>query len=247
MATAYIIDDELHSGQLLKAKIKNLTDYFTNIELFVSSTGAYRAIVEREPDIIFMDIEMPQMSGIDIIENIKHLGIVTIYVTAFNNYSITAIKQQVFDYILKPVKEQELLDTINKFIAQRELQGNRPAAGRPSIIEIIEKQNSKILVHTIEGINLISINLIVYIEGEDNYSRFIFQDGSSLLSSRTLKYFERQLEPFGFIRVHKSHLVNIIFVEKLITRDGGYLYLRSANVIPFARDKKAEILEWFKI
>ena len=247
MATAYIIDDEARAGELLKAKIESVTDYFDAIEIFSNSHHAYRSIVENLPDIIFSDIEMPQMNGISVLDKIKHLNIPLIYVTAFSSYSITAIKQQVFDYILKPVKETELLDTINKFIAWKHQQHSQAAQQRPSLNDIIAKQNSKISIHTMESINLISINGIIQVVGEENYSRFIFLDGNNLLSSRTLKHFENQLVPFGFIRVHKSHLVNMVFVEKLITRDSGYLQLRSSNeLIPFARDRKNEILEWFR-
>ena len=247
MTTAYIIDDEARSGQLLKAKIESVTDYFDVVEIFSNSHHAYRSIIENVPDIIFSDIEMPQMNGINVLDKIKHLNIPMVYVTAFSSYSITAIKQQVFDYILKPVKETELLETINKFIAWKQQQHSPAAQQRPSLSDIIAKQNSKISIHTLESINLISINGIVQVVGEENYSRFIFKDGNSLLSSRTLKHFENQLVPFGFIRVHKSHLVNMVFVDKLITRDSGYLQLHSSNeLIPFARDRKNEILEWFR-
>lgn len=245
MATAYIIEDEARSGELLKAKITSVTDYFDAIEIFTIPHIAYRSIIENAPDIIFSDIEMPQMSGIDVLEKIRHLNIPMVYVTAFSGYSIMAIKLQVFDYILKPVKEEELLNTINKFIAWKQLQMNRERDPKPSLNDIIAKQNSKISIHTLESINLISISAIVQVVGEENYSRFVFQDGKSLLSSKTLKNFESQLTPFGFIRVHKSHLVNMVFVDKVITRDGGYLQLRSLDLIPFARDRKTEILEWF--
>ncbi len=247
MATAYIIDDEPRSGLLLKAKIEAITDYFDTIEVFSGPHQAYKAIMENVPDIIFSDIEMPQMSGINIFDKIRHLNIPMVYVTAFSSYSITAIKQQAFDYILKPVKEQELLDTINKFITWKLLHFPQVAQPKPSLNDIIAKQNSKISIHSLESINLISINTIVQLIGEENYSRFIFHDQGSLLSSRTLKYFENQLKAFGFLRVHKSHLVNMVFVDKLITRDSGYLQLRSSELVPFARDKKAEILEWFKL
>ncbi|MCE7040434.1 LytTR family DNA-binding domain-containing protein [Dyadobacter sp. CY312] len=247
MTKAYIIDDELRAGQLLKAKIESITDYFDVVTAFNNPHQAYRAIIENAPDIIFADIEMPQMNGIEVLEKIKHLNIPMVYVTAFSYYSITAIKQQVFDYILKPVKEQELLETINKFIAWKQVQSVSTVQFRPSLSDIIAKQNSKISIHTVESINLISINTITQVTGEENYSNFMFQDGKKLLSSRTLKYFEQQLVPFGFIRVHKSHLVNMVFVDKLITRDSGYLQLRSTELIPFSRDKKSEILEWFKL
>jgi two-component system LytT family response regulator len=247
MATAYIIDDEIRSGELLKSKIEDLTDYFHTIVSFTSPSAAYKAIIEHSPDIIFSDIEMPEMNGMELSERVKHLGIPTVYVTAFNGYSIKAIKQQVFDYILKPVKEAELLDTSNKFIAWKQIQTTNISASQPSFNEILIRQNSRILVHTAESVNLISIKSISHILGEDNYSRIFFENGTNLLSSKTLKHFENQLEQNGFIRVHKSNLVNMVFVDKLVTRDGGYLLLRSGEQIAFVRDKKTDILNWFKM
>lgn len=247
MPSVCIIDDEPRSGELLKSKIQDLTDYFDKIESFTNPLVAYKSILEIQPDLVFLDIEMPQINGIELLQNIRHMNIPTVYVTAFSEYSITAIKQQIFDYILKPVKEQELLETINKYIVWKRSQDAPLLWTKPSISELLLKQNNKIPIHTSESINLIAINQIVHVLGVDNYSRFHFMDGSNLLSSRTLKFYEQLLAPFGFIRAHKSHLVNMIFVDKLITRDGGYVQLRSSELLPVSREKKQEILDWFKI
>lgn len=248
MPTAYIIDDESHSALLLKSKITDLTDYFGHIEIFTNSALAYQAILTNPPDIIFTDIEMPVMNGIDILEKTRAFHIPTVCVTAFTNYSLTAIKQQVFDYILKPVKEEELLETINKFLVWSTERAMISKVEIPlSFGEILLKQQSKLSIATIEGINLVAIHTIVQVIGDSNYSKYMFENGDSLLVSKTLKHVEQQLDQLGFIRVHKSHLVNMVFVEKLITRDGGYLKLKSSELIPISRDKKNQILEWFKI
>jgi two-component system LytT family response regulator len=246
--TVYIIDDEVRSAELLKAKIENVTDYFDTIKTFDSPIIAYRAIKESTPDLIFSDIEMPLMNGIDMLDQIKHLGIPTVYVTAFNIYSIKAIKQQIFDYILKPVKEQELLTTINKFIDWEKAKNSfQPSSfNHSALTNVLIKQNNRLAIHTAESISLVSINLISHVVGEDNYSNFFFHDKSSLLSSKTLKFFETQLVHFGFIRVHKSYLVNMVYVDKIITRDGGQLLLKSGQLIPFVRERKSELLDWFK-
>ncbi|WP_409013698.1 LytR/AlgR family response regulator transcription factor [Dyadobacter sp. CY312] len=108
------------------------------------------------------------------------------------------------------------------------------------------RQQSKISIHNIDTIDLIPINQIIHVHGEENYSRFYIQNREkSLLASRTLKYFEKQLEGFGFIRIHKSHLVNITFVDQVITKDGGHIHLTTNELISFSREKKSEILDWF--
>lgn len=246
MPTAYIIDDEIRSASLLKAKILDLTDHFDRIECFSDPIHAHKAVWECAPDIIFLDIQMPHLNGINFLENIRSLDIPVVYVTAFTQYSITAIKQQVFDYILKPVKEQELLQTIIKFI-NRQKAASPSATSKPSVAELLSIQHNKISVPTSESINLIAVNQIASVMGVDNYSEFHFTDGAKLLSSKTLKHYELSLTPFGFIRPHKSYLVNSILVDKLVTRDGGYLLMRTAELIPISRDKKQDVLEWFKV
>lgn len=246
MPTAYIIDDETRSAALLKAKILDLTDHFDKIECFNNPVLGYKAVLENPPDIIFLDIQMPLLNGIDLLENIKNLKVPVVYVTAFTEYSITAIKQQVFDYILKPVKEQELLQTIVKFIGKQksDTPGFHP---RPTVSELLSSQHNKISIPTSESINLVTVNRIAFVMGVDNYSMFHFIDGTKLLSSKTLKYYEHQLIPFGFIRPHRSHLVNSVYVDKVLMRDGGYLLMRTSELIPISRDKRPDILDWFRI
>ncbi len=246
MATAYIIDDETRSAALLKAKILDLTDYFDEIECFNSPVLGCKAIWEKAPDVLFLDIQMPLLNGIDLLENIKALEIPIVYVTAFTDYSITAIKQQVFDYILKPVKEQELLQTIVKFIG-RHKPLSTSSQPRPTFCELLSRQHNKISIPTSESINLVAVNQIALVMGVDNYSMFHFVDGTKLLSSKTLKHYEHQLIPFGFIRPHKSYLINAVYVDKVLVRDGGYLLMRTSELVPISRDKKPDILEWFRI
>nr|WP_295921701.1 LytTR family DNA-binding domain-containing protein [uncultured Dyadobacter sp.] len=245
MATAYIIDDEPRSADILKAKIIDLTDMFDKIECFTNPLVGYRSIWEEAPDILFLDIQMPQLNGIDLLDNIKHTGIPTVYVTAYSQYSITAIKQRVFDYILKPVKERELLETIIKL--KSSLKSTKATAQwRPQISELMGMQNNKLPIATSDGINLITINQIVNITGHDNYSNFHLIDGLKILTSKTLKNYEQILSPFGFFRPHKSHLVNTTFIDKVVVRDGGMLLMRNGEFIPISKDKKKDIMDWYK-
>jgi two-component system LytT family response regulator len=219
MVIAHIIDTSFASAMLLKKKIKNLTDYFDQIEPIVNSFTTYTPAGRNIPDIIFVNIELANVNDKSTFEQIKQLGIPIVYICSHSNLSIVAITQQVFDYIIQPIKEQQLLDTINKFIAWKQLNNNTTVNVKDTFSEILIKQQSKILIHTIESINLIPINQIIHVLGDDNYSIFHLQNQTKgLISSRTLKYFEQQLGSFGFVRIHKSHLVNMVFVDKVITK-----------------------------
>lgn len=247
MSTVFIIDDEEHAALLLKDKLMDVTDYFDTIEIFTKPVLAYQAILERKPDLIFSDIEMPLIKGVDLHLQIANLNIPFIYVTAYSTYSLKAIKLQAFDYILKPVKEEELEETVKRFILQSEIKSQESrSSSQLSFYELLNKQKDKITVSTAESVYFIPMEDIVKIEGLNNYSCIHLKDKSTLVASKTLKYFEGQLSDFGFIRAHKSYLVNLIFVERILNRDGGQILLKSGDTLDVTREKRIEIREWFK-
>lgn len=247
MALVYIIDDEEHAALLLKDKLKSVTDYFDTIEIFTKPLLAYQAIKDKKPDLIFSDIEMPLIKGVDLHAQIAGFNIPFIYVTAYSTYSIKAIKLQAFDYILKPVKESELEETIKRFILRTELKNQEKGFIQFSFHELLNKQKDKIVINTAESTYFIQVETIVKIEALNNYSCIYFNDQSTLVASKTLKYFESQLDPFGFIRAHKSYLVNLIYIERLLHRDGGQILLKNGDTIDVTREKRTEIKDWFKL
>lgn len=246
MALVYIIDDEEHAALLLKDKLLAVTDYFDTIEIFTKPLLAFQAIQTKKPDLIFSDLDMPLIKGIDLHAQISNLNIPFIYVTAYSTYSIKAIKLQAFDYILKPVKESELEETIKRFILQVEIKPQELQPQNLTFHELLNKQKDKIVVNTSESTYFIPIENIIKIEALNNYSCLHFNDKTTLVASKTLKYFEEQLSFFGFIRVHKSNLVNLIYVERILNRDGGQILLKNGDMIDVTREKRAEIKDWFK-
>lgn len=248
MATAYIVDDEMHAALLLKDKLLAVSDYFDNIEIFTKPAKALQAIQDKKPDLIFSDIEMPLMQGVDLHEKIAILDIPFIYVTAYSSYSIQAIKLQAFDYILKPVKEEELEVSIKRFINQQEfVKLKKENLDYPSYSNLLDKQKEKIIINTSESMRFVSINNIVWIEALNNYSNFHMKDETTLLASKTLKHFESQLINFGFIRAHRSSLVNLTYIESLSYEDGGQILLKTSETLDVTREKRAEIKNWFNI
>jgi len=247
MAVVYIIDDEEPAALLLRDKLMDVTDYFDSIEVFTRPVLAYQAILEKKPDLIFSDIEMPLIKGVDLHVQIASLNIPFIYVTAYSSYSLRAIKLQAFDYILKPVKEAELEESIKRFILHTETRSRENRSTQLTFHEMMNKQKDKIMISTSESIYFIPIEDIVKVEGLNNYSCIHLNDKSKLVASKTLKYFESQLYSFGFIRAHKSFLVNLIYIERIMNRDGGQILLQTGETIDVTREKRAEIKEWFKL
>lgn len=248
MAIAYIIDDEKHAALLLKNKLLAVTDYFDDVELFTKPTKAFQAIHEKKPDLIFSDIEMPLMRGVDLHQMITDLDIPFIYVTAYSSYSIQALKLQAFDYILKPVKEEELEEAIKRFILYKETtEVDKKSSGYVSYTELLERQKDKMIISTSENMRFVSINKIVWVEADNNYSNFHMKDGTDLMASKTLKHFESQLAEFGFVRAHRSSLVNLTYVDSLAYKDGGLIFLKTGETLDVTREKRAEIKNWFNV
>ncbi|MCO5230545.1 MAG: LytTR family DNA-binding domain-containing protein [Chitinophagales bacterium] len=249
MKIAYIIDDEMPSALLLRDKLLATTDYFDKIEIFTNPAEGYRAIQLQCPNIVFSDINMPGIKGLDLHALIANYNISFVYVTAYSNYTIDALRLQAFDYLMKPVKEEELASTIRRFIVNNEGKeiDKIHIVERPSLQDIILKQKEKLQVSTIESVHFLNIETIVKIEADNNYSKFTFIDSKDILVSKTLKYFENQLSDYGFVRVHKSFLVNIMYVDKLLNKDGGCLLLKNGDEILINKEKRDEIKKWFSL
>lgn len=246
MAVAYIIDDEEHAALLLKDKLMNITDFFDTIEIFTKPMLAFQAIIKQRPDLIFSDVEMPLIKGVDFHQEIANFNIPFIYVTAYSSYSLKAIKLQAFDYLLKPVKEDELQETVERFIKHAEAQLQKDHQ-HLSFAELLNKQKDKITVSTSDSIFFIPIESIIKIDAINNYSNIFLNDKSTLVASKTLKHFETQLTSFGFVRAHKSYLVNLIYIERLLNKDGGQILLKNGETIDVTREKRIEIKDWFKL
>ena len=245
MASVFLIDDELHAVELLKDKLLAVTDYFDEIETFTNSTLAFHAIQEKNPDLIFTDIEMPTMQGVDLHQKIRDLNIPLIYVTAYSSYAYDAIKLQAFDYILKPVKEEDLKKAVDRFMESHSSENEGAITTSTRYSDIIKLQNNKITVNTNEATYFIVIGDIVKIEAESNYSKIYLKDDRQILVSKTLKYFEEQLDNMGFMRVNRSFLVNLNYVEGILNVDGGQLQLKYGNKLDISKSKIAELKTMF--
>mgnify|MGYP003477734757 CR=1 FL=1 len=247
MPIAYIIDDEAFSSESLKTKILSVTDYFSEIVVFNSPFEALKAIHSLKPCIVFSDIDMPELDGISLHEQINHLDIPLIYVTAHSSYSIRAVKLQAFDYLLKPVYEDELKESIDRFLTIKKNQAEKSEKETiPSFSEISALQKGKFTVSSLEQIQIVTIENVVYLSAENNYTKIYLVDGSELMAPKTLKYFEEKLEDYGFVRVHKSFLVNLLCIVELSNKDGSQIILSNGHKVALAKDKKNLVLEFFK-
>jgi two-component system LytT family response regulator len=186
-----------------------------------------------------MDIEMPGMNGLAAAEEINNVTEV-IFVTAYEKYSIEAIRLTAFDYLLKPIDEVELKKSVQR-LAEK-LDAKKLTAARKTI----NGQFDKIAVPTLEGIHFLNIKDIMKVEAESNYSVFYFSDKKKMTASKTLKQVEEALEGYNFFRAHKSYLVNLSYIQRYVRGEGGTIILSDGSEVELSRSRKREFLELFE-
>lgn len=233
--TAIIIDDEKNAIDTIEILLNN---QFKQVNVCAKARrieDAVEAILKSKPDIVFLDIELKEGSGFEIAERTKEIPYQLIFTTAYPNFAINAIKANAIDYLLKPIDSEEFNAAVKKAIAQiddeRENASNKERGN----------DNQRVELPTNDGIVYLSPDEIMRVEADSNYTRIYTSDEKVLMLSKTLKEIETKLKHENFIRVHKSHIINILFLAKYIKGDGGMVILKNKVQIPVSRAKKDEL------
>jgi len=242
MIRAVIIDDEKNSCDALTGLIKR---YCENISIVATADGyksGVKAIHEHKPDVVFLDIQMPDGSGFQVLEDVKEVDFDVIFTTAYDQYAIKAIKYSALDYLLKPIIPSDLVNALQKVEQKKNLSGMDSSI--KVLLENIKTKNSskKIVLSTSEKIHVVETDDIIRCESDDYYTRFFFCDGKALLISKTLKETEQLLGELNFLRAHKSHLVNIKYIKGFLKNDGGYIIMSDGTKVPVSRRKKEKVV-----
>jgi two-component system LytT family response regulator len=243
MLNAVIIDDESDSRQILAGY---LTRYCPDVKVcgFGESVATgLEAIKKYNPDIVFLDIEMPYGNGFDLLDKLDEVTFETIFVTAFDNYAIRALNQSASYYLLKPVNIDELVKAVEKIKLER---SEKNPTRTQLLVENFTSTKQRIMLPTLEGFEIVTINSILYCEAADNFTKFYFESGPPLLICRTLKYFEDILTEHRFLRIHRSYLINPEFVMRYSKGKGGYVTMKNNQELEVSPNKKKELLEIFE-
>ena len=242
MVRAVIVEDERYLREIVR---KILKDSFSGMEIVGeadSVSEGVRLIDTLQPDLVFLDIEIREGQGFDILEQVAYDEFRVIFITAYNEFAIRAIKFSAIDYILKPVNEEELITAVRRALSEIE---------KPVLRKQIENffnnyhnlQHKKLVIRTSEDIHIININDIIRCESDNSYTTFFMEGGEEILVSRSIKEYEEMLSDYGFIRPHRSHLVNLDYVKKLDKSDGGFLILKDGKEIPVSSRRKHNLLQ----
>ncbi len=242
---AILVDDEISSLQNLSQK---LTQFCPNITVLATSRDpeeAIELIKQHQPDVVFLDIEMPGMSGLRLVEKLEGCNPEIIFTTAYTHYAVDAIRISAFDYLTKPIGITDLQNAVNRL--EETKKGNVKEK-----IELLKQKpedsfraNDKIAVSGNDGIDFFEIRNIARIESSGNYSIMHFSNAKSITVTRLLKDFEEMLLPYRFFRIHHSHLINLDYIKKYIR--SGQVVMQNDDVIDVSRRKKDEFLKLLSV
>lgn len=238
MVTAVVIDDEKNALEVLSMQIERYCPDVKILKLCQGGEEGVAAIKLYEPQLVFLDIEMPKINGFDVLDLTKDHHYNVIFTTAYDQFAIKAFKYSAVDYLLKPIDIEELKLAVSK------IKKTHPDEFR-SKLEILMSQldlpvtsQKKIALPTGDGYEMVSISNIIRCESESNYTIVILSDKRKIMLSKTLKEVEHNLNHSQFFRVHNSHLVNTDHISKFYKSDGGYIIMSDGTSINIARAKK---------
>ena len=240
MPTAIIIDDVPQARKTLQ---QDLEIYCPDIEIIGTAEGVVtgaKLLKKKQPDLLFLDIQMKDGSGFDLLDVLAAINFHVIFTTASDAFAIKAFRYAAIDYLLKPIDPEELMEAVEKA-------KNTPSTASESFdllkTSIKEKATpKKLALHTQEKIHITAVEDIIRCESSGNYTKFFFADGGKLLVTKTLKEYDKLLAEQKFIRVHQSHLVNPQHVKAFLKIDGGYLSMIDGAEVPVSSRKKAMVL-----
>jgi two-component system LytT family response regulator len=234
--TAIIVDDELHGRENLKYIIQSYCPEIEILGLADSVVKAIELVSVLNPELVFLDINMPVLDGFDFLQTYNERNFIVVFVSAHEEFGINAVKVGAADYILKPINIKELKQTIKKLLLMQS------KASKVEIFSAIDK----IVIPTSHGFNVLDIEDIIHLEADGCYTTIAIKNGKNTLVSRTLKDFEDTLPQELFFRVHKSHLINLNHIKDYSNISGGFITMIDGRQIEISRRKAPFFIQKIK-
>ncbi|MFK7970321.1 MAG: LytR/AlgR family response regulator transcription factor [Bacteroidia bacterium] len=248
MLTSIIIDDEKASRTVLR---NYLEQYCSDVSILGEAANIQdgkKAIDSLNPDLVFLDVEMPFGNAFDLLEQYEELSFEVIFVTAFDHYAIKALNLSAAYYLLKPVDIEELVGAVEKVKAQL------ATAETPRLAQLLTENlrqgggsPQRMALPLLDGFEVINIDDIVYGKADGNFTDLFMKDGSKKMVCRPLRFFEENLVAHGFLRIHKSSMVNLACITRYKRGKGGQLFLQNGTVLDVSSGRKADLLKRFPL
>lgn len=238
--TAVIIDDNQGARTALR---QDLLEVCPEVEVVGEADGVVsgaKMLRKLRPELVFLDIQMPDGTGFDLLEVMGEAPFRVIFTTAHDGFAIQAFRAAAIDYLLKPVSPEELREAVTKAAAYR---GTPPEQVETLLSNVQDQRQRRLALHTMEKIHVVTVEEILRCESSANYTIFHLIDKRQLLVTKTLKEFDQMLRDQDFARVHQSHLVNLAYVKEFVKTDGGYLVMRDGSQVPVSSRKRAQVMQ----
>ncbi len=242
--TAVLIDDESSSRNSLHQKLVTHCPNITILAECDSGEEGIKAIQTHDPDIVFLDVEMPRMNGFVMLQQLEQRSFELIFTTAYDHYAISAIRFSALDYLVKPIEIKTLKEAVER--AREKIQTDLPNQRIETLLHnLIDEKNlhNRIAIPSLEGLQFIDITDIIYLEAESNYSFIYLQTATRITVSKTLKDFEELLPSHTFIRIHHSYIINKNHVRKYLKGEGGQVLMSNGKLLDVARRKKEDFMK----
>lgn len=250
MIKAVIIEDEKKSAELLTQLLQKNCPDITILGKAENVKEGIDLVNKVRPELVFLDVMMPDGSGFDVLEKLKDLKFDVIFTTATDKFAVKAIKYSALDYLLKPIETEELINAVKKVLDRNKSRpGETNEENLRSLLENVrqnESQFSKITLPTGHAYEIVLIKDIIRCEANDNYTNVYLANGKKFLVSGTLKHYEDLLPEKDFTRVHHSHLINMNHMTRFVKEEGGYAVMSDNSKVEVSRRKREEFLNKLK-
>ena len=238
-----LIDDEVKSTDVLQYLIESHCPELDIVGVFNKPKEGLKFIEAHDIDLLLIDIQMPEIDGFQLLDQLTDIDFNVVFVTAFDEFALKAFRYYALDFILKPV-DVDLLKNLVKRLIKRE----KPQYDKGDYNQIFQRLGNDddmnhLAVPTSRGVTFIQFDEIIRLQADSNYTQIIREDSGNLYASKTLKYFENILPTSHFFRPHQSHLINVKYMDHFIRQDGGYIVMRDGTEIALARSKRREFLD----
>ena len=244
MIRTLLIDDEKHSLESLKIEIESYCPELEILALCKGAKAGIEGIRAHDPDLIFLDIDMPGMDGFALLEAVRDISFDVIFATAYDEYAVRAIKVSAMDYLLKPIDPEELKKAVNKISNKRSRED--PLLKLDVLLTNLKSENGgfqKMALPTLSGLDFVNVRDIIYCIADGSYTKICTVNGDVYLISRTMKETSELLENPIFFRTHQSYLINLNCIKKYIKGSGGQIVMEDGQTVLVSRARKKELMK----
>ena len=238
-----IIDDEQECRRATRLIAEK---YCPNLQIVGEADSVatgLKAISQLQPELVLLDIQMQDGTGFDLVQHYEKIPFKIIFITSFDQYALQAFQLSALDYLLKPIEPELLIKAVHKAIT---VDVSHTIKQQVEIQLATLQTKQRIALPTLEGLEIFNLDDIMYCESDSNYTMFYLKNNSKFMVSRTIKEYEDILPEKQFVRIHKSYIINLLFVTKYIKGDGGDIVLSNGVCLPIARLRKDKLLEKLK-